>query len=520
MIRTSLATELGVTMAEGQPTHNRQPQPSSMGTEEPNFDNMLAHVLAMTGDVDLGRQFAFDDSMFGPNSGMDILDKLGIETMDMSMASLAVPDGTPRLPSGGSAASGGGSVRGFGQQQQQQPPSMLPFYDASMPSLSSPGVDDDNFLLPPWNGQAASFPSYNPLDSSSQQSANTGAFLPPTHAPPQPHHHHHQQQQQQQQQHLWQPMGNLSSFPSATGGGLASGSGATSHGGQMTGPPRTQHAGGWAGIAGKRGAGNKKGSRLSRFGSYHGTGIEEQHIDAFGDLSDLTGGGHARKQRQNSGSKEKKRRPLSRGRKDKLGNCVCCDATSTPLWREGKNGCRLCNACGIRWVKYGIACDSCKYVPRKSEASKELCPRCSAPFPPADEDAIRRRSQPVSGASLTASSGSVAATGISSPLATSTGPIQPSFSDDSDYARLPAMQSRAQDPGDSGSGDAGLATATAAVYSEDGMPPQPHVPWRGLMPSGPRGSHDGPPRAQQHVSPFGFARGGLQGGHLSRSFTR
>lgn len=108
-------------------------------------------------------------------------------------------------------------------------------------------------------------------------------------------------------------------------------------GGNQWGGPRT---GNWGGIAGKRG-GMKKGSRLSRFGSYHGTGIEENSIDPISELGELNSG-VARKARTKSidpaGGKDKKRRPQSRSRKEKSGNCVCCDATNTPLWREGKNG--------------------------------------------------------------------------------------------------------------------------------------------------------------------------------------
>lgn len=39
--------------------------------------------------------------------------------------------------------------------------------------------------------------------------------------------------------------------------------------------------------------------------------------------------------------------------------CVCCMATSTPMWRDGRDGQRLCNACGIRWQKYGVSCHQC-----------------------------------------------------------------------------------------------------------------------------------------------------------------
>ncbi len=43
----------------------------------------------------------------------------------------------------------------------------------------------------------------------------------------------------------------------------------------------------------------------------------------------------------------------------------------------------LCNACGIRWKKYGVVCDECQYVPCKQERENKNCKRCSAPLPPA-----------------------------------------------------------------------------------------------------------------------------------------
>lgn len=41
----------------------------------------------------------------------------------------------------------------------------------------------------------------------------------------------------------------------------------------------------------------------------------------------------------------------------------------------------LCNACGIRWKKYGIVCDVCQYVPCKQERENKNCKRCSAVLP-------------------------------------------------------------------------------------------------------------------------------------------
>eukprot|EP00039_Didymoeca_costata_P019870 m.339228 g.339228 ORF g.339228 m.339228 type:complete len:322 (+) comp18715_c0_seq1:512-1477(+) len=81
-------------------------------------------------------------------------------------------------------------------------------------------------------------------------------------------------------------------------------------------------------------------------------------------------------------------------RKTKAGVCACCGATSTPLWRDGKNGCRLCNACGIRWVKYGIACTKCGYVPRKTECKGTKCPKCNETLPPPETHMSNRRNKP------------------------------------------------------------------------------------------------------------------------------
>lgn len=67
----------------------------------------------------------------------------------------------------------------------------------------------------------------------------------------------------------------------------------------------------------------------------------------------------------------------------KVKQCACCGCTSTPLWRDlGKNQ-PLCNACGIRWKKYGVICDSCHYVPCKQERDSRTCRRCANPFMPA-----------------------------------------------------------------------------------------------------------------------------------------
>eukprot|EP00053_Salpingoeca_punica_P013920 m.126384 g.126384 ORF g.126384 m.126384 type:complete len:396 (+) comp16334_c1_seq3:485-1672(+) len=62
--------------------------------------------------------------------------------------------------------------------------------------------------------------------------------------------------------------------------------------------------------------------------------------------------------------------------------CACCNCMNTPMWRDGRDGQRLCNACGIRWQKYGICCANCYYVPRKLENNSGVCKRCKAPLPP------------------------------------------------------------------------------------------------------------------------------------------
>lgn len=160
----------------------------------------------------------------------------------------------------------------------------------------------------------------------------------------------------------------------------------------------------FTGIAGKRSSKSKR--------SYQGTSLEDVHPEkpvpqrrlqrtssegALRRAQRATSDGAQRRARRantDGNKKERKKRVSSRGRKERGGSCVCCEATSTPLWREGRKGDLLCNACGIRWVKYGIACESCKYVPRKSEATKLNCPRCETKFPPPEEEALKRRAAP------------------------------------------------------------------------------------------------------------------------------
>lgn len=81
--------------------------------------------------------------------------------------------------------------------------------------------------------------------------------------------------------------------------------------------------------------------------------------------------------------------PANRARKHK--QCACCSTTSTPLWRDVRPNLPLCNACGIRFKKYGKICDSCHYVPCKSERDSKLCNRCGDKLPPASKPKMLRK---------------------------------------------------------------------------------------------------------------------------------
>ncbi|XP_040842127.1 GATA-type zinc finger protein 1 [Ochotona curzoniae] len=56
--------------------------------------------------------------------------------------------------------------------------------------------------------------------------------------------------------------------------------------------------------------------------------------------------------------------------------CASCGTQRTPLWRDAEDGTPLCNACGIRYKKYGMRCSSCWLVPRKTVQVRRLCGRC------------------------------------------------------------------------------------------------------------------------------------------------
>eukprot|EP00039_Didymoeca_costata_P001288 m.51263 g.51263 ORF g.51263 m.51263 type:complete len:260 (+) comp10722_c1_seq1:226-1005(+) len=55
--------------------------------------------------------------------------------------------------------------------------------------------------------------------------------------------------------------------------------------------------------------------------------------------------------------------------------CHCCGDTETRTRRRGPGGVTLCNACGIRWLRHGVCCKECKYIPKNFRGLKR-CPKC------------------------------------------------------------------------------------------------------------------------------------------------
>ena len=53
-------------------------------------------------------------------------------------------------------------------------------------------------------------------------------------------------------------------------------------------------------------------------------------------------------------------------------SCRCCGITETPMWRKDGDGGDLCNACGMRWIKYRKQCPMCQYVAAPSPPSSSL----------------------------------------------------------------------------------------------------------------------------------------------------
>ncbi|XP_075199208.1 GATA-type zinc finger protein 1 [Anomaloglossus baeobatrachus] len=49
--------------------------------------------------------------------------------------------------------------------------------------------------------------------------------------------------------------------------------------------------------------------------------------------------------------------------------CASCKTQKTPLWRDAEDGTPLCNACGIRYKKYGLKCGQCWNIPKKDGKS-------------------------------------------------------------------------------------------------------------------------------------------------------
>nr|XP_033779464.1 GATA-type zinc finger protein 1 isoform X2 [Geotrypetes seraphini] len=56
--------------------------------------------------------------------------------------------------------------------------------------------------------------------------------------------------------------------------------------------------------------------------------------------------------------------------------CASCRTEKTPLWRDAEDGTPLCNACGIRYKKYGIRCFKCWNIPKKEGKTCSKCLIC------------------------------------------------------------------------------------------------------------------------------------------------
>jgi hypothetical protein len=57
--------------------------------------------------------------------------------------------------------------------------------------------------------------------------------------------------------------------------------------------------------------------------------------------------------------------------------CYACGVTEAVYWRPSwVLGKRLCNACGIRFMKYGKHCPRCLYVPIGVELRQHVCLKC------------------------------------------------------------------------------------------------------------------------------------------------
>ncbi|XP_058513823.1 GATA-type zinc finger protein 1 isoform X2 [Ochotona princeps] len=108
-----------------------------------------------------------------------------------------------------------------------------------------------------------------------------------------------------------------------------------------------------------------------------------QIVPSYSGLAHVGGGGSSS---SSSGSHAQEPPPApaaapevnSPGPSEALGprRCASCGTQRTPLWRDAEDGTPLCNACGIRYKKYGTRCSSCWLVPRKTVQVRRLCGRC------------------------------------------------------------------------------------------------------------------------------------------------
>ncbi|XP_072259155.1 GATA-type zinc finger protein 1 [Pyxicephalus adspersus] len=60
--------------------------------------------------------------------------------------------------------------------------------------------------------------------------------------------------------------------------------------------------------------------------------------------------------------------------------CASCKTQKTPLWRDAEDGTPLCNACGIRYKKYGMRCGECWNIPKKDGKSCSRYCGCGGVF--------------------------------------------------------------------------------------------------------------------------------------------
>ncbi|XP_075061168.1 GATA-type zinc finger protein 1 [Mixophyes fleayi] len=60
--------------------------------------------------------------------------------------------------------------------------------------------------------------------------------------------------------------------------------------------------------------------------------------------------------------------------------CASCKTQKTPLWRDAEDGTPLCNACGIRYKKYGMRCGQCWNIPKKDGKSCSRYCGCGGMF--------------------------------------------------------------------------------------------------------------------------------------------